>query len=448
MGILVLLSAAMLFATIKVTEYYGENDVKDRLKRVVRERADMLMRDDIFMSEINNNSNHLRPDTFIDDDVKLIYYNNDGSAIADTFSYTELENVDLTEHDVREVEINGTKNNVYDKKTGRPDEDSLWVRGVISAGAGAFSIINNHPIILILFPIFIALGILGAYLLMSKFLSPVNTINKTASEIKETGDLSKRIELKNNKDEFGEIAEGFNSMLDTLEDNYDAEKHFASNASHELRTPVAVILAECDYATKNAKTMDDMYESIGSIEKQGYRMSHLIETLLIFTRIEQGTEKYPKEMADLSALVTSIVNDYKLINEKNQNFETFITAGISAPVNIDLFTLLISNLLSNAVRYGKDCGIVRIVLNTNHPHNNSVKENIILSVTDNGIGISDTDKPHIFERFYRGDKSRSTKGTGLGLALAKQIVEYHGGSIEVKSKEGLGSTFTVTIPTE
>ena len=103
--------------------------------------------------------------------------------------------MDLTEHDVREVEINGTKNNVYDKKTGRPDEDSLWVRGVISAGAGAFSIINNHPIILILFPIFIALGILGAYLLMSKFLSPVNTINKTASEIKETGDLSKRIEL-------------------------------------------------------------------------------------------------------------------------------------------------------------------------------------------------------------------------------------------------------------
>lgn len=167
-------------------------------------------------------------------------------------------------------------------------------------------------------------------------------------------------------------------------------------------------------------------------------MSKMIETLLIFTRIEQQTEKYPKEETDLAKLISNCCQDYEIIADKDMHFVYDLPEHLYARINTELMVLLINNLLQNAIRYGRQDGFVRLQL--------SEQGNMaVFTVTDNGIGISQEDIDKIWTRFYQVDDSRNTQGTGLGLSLVKQIAQYHNGTAAVSSTLGEGSTFTITI---
>ena len=212
-------------------------------------------------------------------------------------------------------------------------------------------------------------------------------------------------------------------MFQKLAENFEAERKFSSNASHELRTPVAVILAQCEYALGNADNTEELKEALEVIRRQGYRMSRLIETLLTLTRIEQNTGYYPLEKANVSGLAEDACRDMRLSAEQGIVIETDIEDGVYAEINPQLFCLMLDNLLQNACRYGRENGKVK--------------------VADDGIGIGERDLPHIWERFYRGGNSRGKKGMGLGLSLVQQIVRYQKGRITVSSTAGEGTEFCI-----
>lgn len=168
-------------------------------------------------------------------------------------------------------------------------------------------------------------------------------------------------------------------------------------------------------------------------------MSHLIESLLLFNRIEQGTGFYQKEEVSVNKLVLSVCEDYQFLSEKGIIIKTENIQEVSAWINRDLFTLMLNNLIQNAVRYGKENGTVSVKLEDRN-------DAFSIMVSDDGPGIAAEDLPYIWELFYRGDKSRNSRGMGLGLSLVKQIVKYHNGTITVESAVERGTAFFIIFP--
>lgn len=439
--LLIAISAVMIYVMIAVFRHYDEKDAKSRLRETVEKQAGMFREDPEKREAVErNDEEYFSPSDFLMNDVQIaIYHDKDSSRAVGMFAHGELDRQTFEEEKIRTIRLDGRNYYIYEEKIRRRRGEDFWIRGIAPAGSSMWEILQAHGAILFLVPLFLLTGTVVGFLLVTRFLAPVRKILQTTGEIAETGDLSKRIEIPEIGDEFNRIADGFNGMLQRIEENYEAEKRFASNASHELRTPVAVVLAQCDYAFENAKDIDDMYEAIESIQRQGYRMSHLIEQLLIFTRIQQNTEKYPTEEVELSDLIGQIGKDYEMITE-NRKFEYDLQKPVLQKINRELFSLMVTNLMQNAVRYGKEGGRVGLGLRIRE---DGVR---IFEVSDDGIGIEEEDLPHIWERFYRGDSSRSTRGTGLGLSLVKEIVRYHGGQITVESRPGSGSRFTVFLP--
>lgn len=175
------------------------------------------------------------------------------------------------------------------------------------------------------------------------------------------------------------------------------------------------------------------------IHRQSKRMSRLINDMLTFTRLENRANRYPMEMLDFGALVLDACEDLALIEEHGIKLECQAQKGVLLCGNRQLLIRMLTNLVSNAYRYGKDHGHIWVSLEER-------PDALVLAVRDDGIGISSEDLPQIFHRFYQADSSRSSGGTGLGLSMVEGIVELHGGRISVESVYQKGSTFTVTLP--
>ncbi|SFB68009.1 sensor histidine kinase [Ruminococcus albus] len=398
---------------------------------VYKMRGDWKYRKDMETGKLDDHN-------FLVDDVQLMVYNKKGDHIAGVFLYPELDEITVHETDkpVR-TELDGRDYYYWDKKTRTVRGNDMYVRGIIAAEDDLFGSLTSHITILIALPVLLAMAFGGGYFITGRFLKPVRDIRKTAEEIRSGGDLSKRIGTSGNGDELDELANTINTMFDKLDKDFDAQKQFTSNASHELRTPVSVILAQCEYGFDHSDSAEELLQVVSSVQEQGYKMSGLIKLLLMFTRIDQGTEHYPKEETDLTELVHSVCEDMRIIADKNIAVTEKLDP-VTAYVNREMLTLLTVNLIQNSLRYGKENGTVKVGL--------SESGNMaVLTVEDNGIGISAEDLPHIWERFYRSDRSRSSKGLGLGLALVKQIAGFHGGKVEVESTEGIGSRFIVKI---
>lgn len=374
----------------------------------------------------------------------LVYYESGEKYIGNTpiQELDELDEVPFENGNVRSVTVEGESYLIYDRLVVFKHHPDVWVRGIVKEYKGAVTSQTVYQAVLITFPILILLAAVGGYFIAKRSLQPIQKICETADVIGKSGDLSKRIEMEGNTDELHQLAAAFNHMFDRLQANFEAERNFTSDASHELRTPVATILAQCEYAFENAKGEEELYESIGAIQKQGYRMSHIIESLLQFTRIEQKTEMASFENLDLSELVKIICREHREEMVRDISLEEQIEPGIKMKADRDMISRLLFNLLQNAVRYGREGGYIKVSLRDN-------KAEIILSVADNGIGIAEGEMSKIWNRFYRVDQSRSSSnglGLGLGLAMVRQIAQIHGGRVRVESEPEKGSVFKVTFP--
>ena len=292
--------------------------------------------------------------------------------------------------------------------------------------------------IAVLFTLALAAG--GGIFLAGRALKPVDKIAQTAQEIEEN-DLSRRINV-NTKDELGRLAATLNAMIARLEKAFQRQKQFTSDASHELRAPLAVIEAESSLALQKERPSTDYRQSLETISQEAKQMSSLIDQLLTLARADAGKEQWNFAEVNLGKLITNLGTDVEVLcQEKGLGLQLGQTEDLAVKGDETRLRELFMNLLDNAIRYTPAPGTVSISLRREG-------QMAVVAIKDTGTGIPPEDIPFIFERFYRVDKSRSRAegGTGLGLAISRHIVEAHGGKIQVESQAGAGSTFSVWLP--
>ena len=301
-----------------------------------------------------------------------------------------------------------------------------------------------NTIFILMFSLSIGIVILlffSGRFLAKKTLSPVEQIRKQVDTIYEKN-LSSRIISPNPNDEIGQLSNTFNRLLQRLEKAFDAQQQFIADASHELKTPIAILRSQWEKLATQQELPYEYRVRIQSDLEELARLSNLINILLLLAAPKEDffVEDFPK--INLSELVYSLYDDLQILAEsKKQHVSFSIDENIHIAGDKSRVYQLLLNLADNAVKYTLENGIIEIKLKTN----NNFTE---FSIKDNGIGISEEHLPHVFERFYRVDKSRSRKngGFGLGLAVCKIIVESHKGSINIQSDNKTGTTVVVQFP--
>jgi two-component system, OmpR family, sensor kinase len=294
----------------------------------------------------------------------------------------------------------------------------------------------------------LGLSIGGAYLLAGTALRPVEAVTATAREMGE-GDLSKRLPVANPKDEIGRLTTTINGLLARLDAAFrrrqealSRQRRFAADASHELRTPLTSISGHARMLDEWALEGDKVTarRSVDTIRREAARMRGMIESLLTLSRRDEGA---PMEVGryDLGAVGKEATETAGAAADGRVSVE-FVPMEHEVTATFDRGRVMqvASILLDNAVKYTPDGGSVTV--SVGEEDNGSV----VLAVSDTGVGISEEQLPLVFERFYRADPSRSAGGAGLGLSIARQIAEAHGGTLEVRSKLGVGSTFVLLLP--
>ncbi|HEY5234238.1 MAG TPA: ATP-binding protein [Verrucomicrobiae bacterium] len=286
--------------------------------------------------------------------------------------------------------------------------------------------------------IILFLGLAGGWWFVSRALRPIENISAAAVKIS-AGDLSQRINVAETESELGQLAAVLNSTFARLESAFAQQKQFASDAAHELRTPVSVMLTQAQTALNRERTAPEYRETVETCQRAAQRMRKLIESLLALARLDAGQEVLKRLPFDFSKAVSDCVEQLKPIAEERGVKIISELSPLEITGDSERLAQVVTNLLTNAIQYNLPDGEVRVKLESQNGL-------AVLTVSDTGAGISAEDLPRVFERFYRADKSRSTGGNGLGLAIAKAIVEAHGGMIEVASEENAGTTFRVRLP--
>ncbi|RGC16051.1 sensor histidine kinase [[Clostridium] innocuum] len=347
--------------------------------------------------------------------------------------------VAFADHKLQTLRYKGTTYYVYDRSLKGEGMEDLWLRGIVSRSQGARWMDAIVILSMWLIPLLILLALFGGYFLAGRFLRPIQQMIQAASGIQQGQDLKKRIELKKGQDELHQLADTFNGMMDRLEASFQAEKQFTSDMSHELRTPVAVILSQCELLLEEEQDKDAYADALRLIQRQGKKMSVLINDMLMMTRMEQRRESIRMMQLDYSSLCASVCEDLRLIREKNIELSWQLEEGVTIVGNKELLQRLLVNLITNAYRYGKEHGHIQVELK-------QTQTEVRLSVADDGRGIAQEQLAHIWQRFYQADASRSKQGSGLGLAMVQEIAQLHHGCMKVESVQGKGSCFTFCIP--
>ena len=284
------------------------------------------------------------------------------------------------------------------------------------------------------------LSVVLSWVLTGRSLSPLVDVTRAAVQISRSDDLSKRIPPHGSEnDEVGRIVSAFNEALERLEHITTSQQRFLADVSHELRTPLTVIKGNVNLM-RRMKQLDE--ESLATIEDESDRLTRLVRNLLLEAQAESG--KLPLHFApvELDTLLLEVFKEMRVLARDRVNIRLTDIDQISVNGDRDRLKQVLINLISNAIKYTPQGGDVFLSLG-------KMGGNARLIVRDTGQGIAAEDMPHIFERFYRAEKSRTrsrTSGYGLGLSIAAWIVNNHGGRIEVDSAENKGSTFCIYLP--
>jgi signal transduction histidine kinase len=288
--------------------------------------------------------------------------------------------------------------------------------------------------------IILVLGLAGGWWLVGRALWPIDEISSAATKIA-AGNLSQRINVAETESELGRLAAVLNSTFARLETAFAQQQQFTADAAHELRTPVSVILAQTQTALQRERSAVEYRETVEACQRSAQRMRRLIESLLELARLDAGQETLKRLQVNLAGMVGECIEQLKPVTNQRDVKVLAELAPAEIIGDVERLALVITNLLVNAIQYNRPDGKVHVKL--------EVQTGLaVLTIRDTGPGISAEDLPHVFERFYRGDKSRtvSNGNAGLGLAISKAIVEAHGGTISVSSQTGFGTTFAVRLP--
>ena len=344
----------------------------------------------------------------------------------------------------------------------------------------------------------VALSFLGGLLFATKMLKPVNSLISVTKSIIETGSMDKRLDVRGRGDELDELTDLFNRMLERIEGLIERMRVSLDNVAHDLRTPMTRLRQklEAAAATDNDNGSSAL-ELAGAVEEAEY-IRKMLNTMMDISEAESGVMKLHKRSVDLSDLVTDLVEFYSyMAEEKGVALHCDAGEPVFVTIDADRFRQVVINLLDNAVKYTRPGDRIDVAVynastlmatgpagwarddsagggtrsdlsgpaagargdvaaggtrsdvtgtgESGDPAGTGGPRVATLSVTDTGIGIPPEDMPHIWDRLFRGDKSRSAPGLGLGLGLVKAIVEAHGGAVQAESRAGEGSKFTINL---
>lgn len=367
------------------------------------------------------------------DHIDLCLLDADGAVIFSTAEGEWLQQAEALERTVHR----GDTYTVLQKEY-QIEDNTITALAAVSSGYADQSLNNLRWLLYITSPVYLGLSAVGAYLLSRRAIRPIGAIT-TAAEAISAGDLSKRITGIRSRDEIQELADTFNTMLDRLQESFLRERQFTSDASHELRTPVAVISA-CAEELEGAVRGGEAVQNLAAIQRESARMNKIISQLLLLTRGYEGRYHVEKERLELHEAVGSVMEELSEM-AASARIELFnkVPEGCTLYADQSLLTQLLINLIANSIKYGVPDGKVTV-------RADGSDNCCTFTVSDNGIGIRKEDLAHIFERFYRADKSRDRSGSGLGLSIVKWIVELHDGNIAVSSTYGRGTEITVKLP--
>jgi two-component system OmpR family sensor kinase len=283
-------------------------------------------------------------------------------------------------------------------------------------------------------------GLAGGWILVGRALRPIAVMSSTATAIS-ASNLSQRIDVAGTESELGPLGGVLNNMLDRLEDAFEQQKRFTADASHELRTPLAVICSQAELALTRERSSGEYRQALATCARAAQRMRTLVNGLLTLARADAGMLQVERAPFDLKACVEECAQMVQPLAEERGITIDLDLAEVGWTGDVQRLAQVVTNLLSNAIRYNRDGGSVRVRLD-------GADGEVVLAVSDSGVGVPADDLGSIFKRFYRVDKARSRDmgGTGLGLAICQSLVTAHGGSIECASELGRGSTFTVRLP--
>ncbi|MFM1770335.1 MAG: hypothetical protein RJA22_2864 [Verrucomicrobiota bacterium] len=333
---------------------------------------------------------------------------------------------------------------------GRPPLRTSPARGVPGPGecilvgrsiAGELAALRQFNLRLALFgALVLLLGLAGGAWVAARAIRPLRDISSTAARIA-SGDLSQRIPAAETDNELGQLATVLNTTFARLQDAFERQARFTADASHELRTPISVILNQTQSTLARERSPAEYRETLEACQRAAQRMRRLTETLLTLARSDARQESLPASTLDLATLARDCLD---LIRPLADARRLQLQASLEpAPVrgDPDRLALVVTNLLTNAIHHNREGGEVRVATRTEAGH-------ALLTVADTGPGIPPEHLPHIFERFYRADPARTAAQgrTGLGLSIARSLTEAHGGTLEAHSPPGQGATFTLRLP--
>ena len=397
--------------------------------------------DDVSQKELMKSVDKIasKPKTFesYDDGIFFIKYDGRNKKIIGLAPPGFNLNLKFAPNKVNVQRQRGNKYYYYDVRV--KNSRGEWIRGIFPVSRVSRDIKNFLITLSVMTPFLFILIIYGGYRIIKNVYKPVKTIAETATEIQKNRDFSKRIDIGRGKDEIHKMAVAFNTMLDTLEDSYIHEKQFSSDVSHELKTPISVILAESDYALEHVDSIEEAKETFNVINRQSKKMRELLFQIMELSKLEQE-KKITFEKINFSQLLEDVENDYQsLFREKNIELDFNVEKNVEVLGDRVLIERVIDNLLSNALKFTKDKVVVTLKLT----------DKCIFKVEDNGIGIDKKEQGKIWDRFYQVEQSRNkskNQGYGLGLSMVATIVKLHNGKIYLESNKGSGSTFIVELP--
>ena len=440
---MVLATCAVLAILLSLSNREILAGAQSRLERRVQDSADDVTLED----------GGLRVDSdfySVTKDVYLSLYTEDMYFLYGRVPYGFDVQPEIADGRTRRIAEGNTDWYVYDMSFRLAEDYTVYLRGITSVTDAEASFGVTIRFAVILFPLMALVTAVIGYRFTRRTLLPVKQITRTVQKIRADADLSRRIGLKapegrerRNRDEIYGLASTFDDMLEELEEVFQREKQFTSDVSHELRTPISVILAQCSECLEDEGLTARQREQLLLIERKAKDMAGMISQLLFLSRADQGRQPLQKETVNVSELTLMTAEEQQLLADaEGRGVRISCDAGsdITACVDETLFIRLLVNLISNAVSYSRPNGKVTVSLSC-------ADGELTGTVRDNGIGISEEDLPHIWERFYRADASRQPGGhSGLGLSMVKWIAEAHGGSVEAESRLGEGSTFTFHMP--
>ncbi|HUL46712.1 MAG TPA: ATP-binding protein [Steroidobacteraceae bacterium] len=290
-------------------------------------------------------------------------------------------------------------------------------------------------------PVAVMVAVIGGFVLVRRALRPVERMAIKAEEITQHN-LSERLPVAQSGDELERLSVSLNHMISRLEDALQGSKQFVADASHELRTPLTVMRGELESLAQDARLARDTREALGSVLEEVERLAEIVESLFALSRLDAGEASGQWLCFDLAELAATTAEQMSLLaTDKNVRVDCESAPEVTVRGDRARLKQVIVNLLDNAIKYTPNGGRVTLRVRREGP-------DAVLEVADDGIGIPEEARPHVFKRFYRVDGSRSREqgGAGLGLSIVQSICAAHGAQVEVLSNPGRGSTFRVRQP--